>query len=99
MVSRQYCDAVKAWLEERTDNVIINSNEPGGTEIGIELREVIIKERKEVYHSLAELYAFMSLRYPDVHNDHPQLRTGQHCADGSFRRFLLRNAVLRWGRF
>ena len=60
--------AVKAWLEERTDNVIINSNEPGGTEIGIELREVIIKERKEVYHSLAELYAFMSLRYQNVHN-------------------------------
>lgn len=60
--------AVKAWLEERTDNVVVNSNEPGGTEVGVELRQVLLKERDEVYHPLSELFTFMALRHQNVHN-------------------------------
>lgn len=60
--------AVKAWLEERTDNVVVNSNEPGGTEVGMELRQTLLKERTEVYHPMAELFTFMALRYQNVHN-------------------------------
>lgn len=60
--------AVKAWLEERVSNGVVNSNEPGGTEIGIELRQVLLKKRDEVYHPLSELMTFMALRYQNIHN-------------------------------
>lgn len=60
--------AVKAWLEEQVGNVVVNSNEPGGTEIGVELRQVLLKERDEIYHPLSELFTFMALRHQNVHN-------------------------------
>lgn len=60
--------AVKAWLEERVPNTIVNSNEPGGTEVGVELRQVLLKKRTEIYHPLSELFTFMALRHQNVHN-------------------------------
>jgi dTMP kinase len=60
--------AVKAWLQERVSNFIINSNEPGGTEVGVELRHTLLKVREETYHPMAELFTLMALRYQNVHN-------------------------------
>lgn len=60
--------AVKGWLEENVSNGVVNSNEPGGTEVGVELRQVLLKKREETYHPLAELYTLMALRYQNVHN-------------------------------
>ncbi|MNE00902.1 Thymidylate kinase [compost metagenome] len=60
--------AVKAWLEERVPNTVVNSNEPGGTEVGVELRQTLLKKREEIYHPLSELFTFMALRHQNVHN-------------------------------
>lgn len=60
--------AVKAWIQENVSNGVVNSNEPGGTEVGVELRQVLLKEREEIYHPLSELFTFMALRHQNVHN-------------------------------
>jgi dTMP kinase len=70
-------DKIKKYLESRNHHHVF-TREPGGTDLGEEIRELLLKKRKEKVASKAELCLFLASRAQHIENVIlPALREGK----------------------
>ncbi|MBI2099972.1 MAG: dTMP kinase [Candidatus Vogelbacteria bacterium] len=72
--------ACKEYLQAKlVDHNVVFTHEPGGTEIGQEIREVLLRHRATHFHPLTELLLFAASRAQHVNEKiQPLLAAGQH---------------------